>query len=664
MTARQTRPGDAQIVIAELGLANSLRILATRRLRAAGAIHCKRTTRVARWLWRRRIVPIPDHSYTPVADGYFFSVLNDRLIEIMEGAFDEADRYVRRFLELRLAIDVTGSVSLLLDHEILAPSLGRYTFLLVPRSPFLHAIRCRYEQEGLEIGWCFSGVGLRSTVRPLGAACAKTVRAAVHWLCRGRVTPGGERTAPMVSVLCHDGGESLSLRSGLFWLAPGRNYPNVIVERGTTHRAISDAMVAELQQRGVTFVETHGRKRRNNRSLYWQPGPIFLRGFVRSAACLAWRLLRERKTSLRVRWWRFVQELTFNLFLHQRLDYCTTFNVKAEMRLGTEPFEPAYSSALAQLGGITVTQQVSVSIFYSGATSTSTVHLYFGRRYSSEIKSPLLSDFSLMNGYVFKSGILASQEIVRELRSTLACAGVLRSVCFLEENPVEEFKDRLLFPVYRFLMEKVLEDPQFGVLIKPKKGPTVAVLEKAMGPLFDRARRTGRFIVLDRYHYPGVVAQAVDLATGVLGTGTLEAVVTGQRTVHLNWRGALPSFFCGAEPNIYETVEGFTTAIETVLQQGPGCNIGRHSTDFLQGVDHYGDGLAGERMEHIALEYVSALGKGAAPQQALEQTMAGFDSRWGLCELRPSRADELEDKDTTRRSRTAVHDAHPAPATP
>ena len=637
MTDRHTRHGAAQIVIAELGVANSLRILATRRLRTGGTIHCRRATRIARWFWRRRIVSIPDHSYTPVAGGYFVSVLNDRLVEIIEGVFDEPDRYVKRFLELRMAADVSGSLGLLLDYEILAPGLGRHTCLLVPRSPFLHAIRRRYEREGLEIGWCFSGAAIRDTVWTFGAACVKTMLAAVNWLRRGRGTPGGQRTEPTVSVLCHRGGESLSLRSDMFWLAPGRSYPNVIAELGSALYPLSEAMVAELQQRGIAVVETHGRKRSSSRSLYWQPGPIFLKGFVGSAVCLAWRLLTERKMSLRVRWWRFVQELRFNMFLHKRLDYCRTFNVKAEMKLGMGSSETAHSSALAQLGGITVTQQYSVSIFFGVSTSTSTVHLYFGRR-SGEIKAPLLSDFSLMNGYVFKGSLLASRDIVRELKSTLARAGVLRSVCFSEENPAPEFKARFVFPVYRFLMEKVLAEPQFGVLIKPKKDSTVAVLEKEMGSLFDRARRTGRFIVLGWHYYPGVVAQAVDLAAGVLGTSTLEAAVMGRRTVHLNTRGALPAFFHGAEGNIYDTVEGFTTAIETVLRLGPGCGIGRHSTDFLQSVDHYGDGLAGERMEHIGLGYVSELEKGATPEKALERTMAGFDSRWGLCELRPSRA--------------------------
>ena len=660
MTDRPRRTSDTQIVIAELGLANSLRILATRRLRTARAIHCKRATPIARRLWGRRIVQIPDHSLSPIEGGYFIGVLNDRLMEIMEGAFDTADRYLNRYLELQVAVDLTPSVGLMLDYEILAPRLSRPTFLLVPRSPFLHDFRRRYARAGLEIGWCFSATAIRNIAQTFGAAFWKVARAAVHWMRQGRITPGGKRTEPTVSVLCNDGAESLRMRSDLFWLAPGRSYPNVIVERGTTFRRISEAMVAEVRQLGIAVVETHGRKRRNRLSLYWQPGLIFLRGFARSAASLIWCLLTERMTRPRVRLWRFVRELRFELFRHQRLDYYTTFNVRVEMRLGAEIFEPAYTSALAQLGGITVTQQGSASFWHSGTHTTSTFHLYFGRR-SGTLRSSPLSDFSLMNGYVYTGGIVRSQDMVRELKSTLTRAGVQRSVCFFEENPVREFNERFLLPVYRFLMEKVLADPQFGVLIKPKKGPTVAVLEEAMGPLFERARRTGRFIALNRHYYPGVVAQAVDLASGMLGTATVEAVVMGQRTVHFNFRGALPPFFCGAEPNIYATLEEFTTAIETFLRLGPSCDVGRHSDDFLQSVDHYRDGLAGERAEFLAFEYVRELGRGASTQEALARTVAGFDSRWGLCHLWPSRR-EVSKYITPRR--TASEPVGHAPATP
>lgn len=626
----------AQILIAELGVANSLRILATGRLRTAGAIHCKRATRTARWIFGRRIVSIPDHSYTPVADGYFISVLNDRLVDITNDAFDEPDRYIKRFLEMGMATDLNGSVALGLDYEILAAGLDGDTCLLVPWSPFLDVLRRRYDGGGLAIGWCFPGAALRQSARTFGVACAKTLRGAARWVRHGRSTPGGERTTPKVSVVCHRGGQALSLRSDLFWLSPGRPYPNVIAELRTSLYPFSEAMIDELAQREIVVVETHGRRRLSTRALYWQPGAGFVVGFLKSVAGLAHRLVKERRMSPGLRWWRFVQELRFNLFLHERLDYCRTFNVKAEMKLGMLVTEPAHSSALAQVGGITVTQQYSVSIYFGISTSTSTIHLYFGRR-SGEIKAPLLADVSLLNGYVFTRNLLASEDVVRQLRLTLERQGVERSVCFFEENPAPEFRARFILPVYRYLMEKVLADPSFGVLIKPKKDSTVAVLEREIGPLFDRARQTGRFVMLRWHNYPGVVAQAVDLATGVLGTSTLEAVVVGSRTLHFNPRGALPLFFQGAESNIFETVDTFTAAVDAFFRPDSNDAIGRHSADFREGVDHYGDGLAGERMEYLGLGYVGELEKRATPQEALARTLAGFDARWGLCELRPAR---------------------------
>ena len=498
MSDAPVHPRKVQIAIAELTALNSLRIFVVPRLRMAEVVYCRRADRFSRWLWGQRIVSVPDHTYTAVNDGYFVSVLNDRLLEIMERAFNEPDRYKRRFLELRMSADLNASLGLLLDYEILIRGSGVHTHLLIPRSPFLRLVKRRYEEKGLEIGWCFSDAAFRESVWTLGAAALKCTRALVTCLRPRKRAFSDKRPEPTVSVYCQRGGDSLRLRNDLVWLDSGRTYPNVLTELGSSQYPFSEAMVGELSERKIRVVETHRRKRTSTRSLRWEPGKIFLSGFTGSVLSLTWRLLTNWNVPLQMRCWRFIQELRFYMFLHSRLDYYRTFNVKVEMKLAMGANEVAHSAALARLGGITVTQQYSASIFFGVVSSTATVHLHFGRR-SGATKSPPLSDFDLMNGYVFKGRVRASEDSAQELKSVLARVGVRRSACFFEENPSREFKERFIFPAYRFLMEKVLADPEFGVLIKPKKDSSVAMLEREMGPLFDRACATGRCVVLSQH---------------------------------------------------------------------------------------------------------------------------------------------------------------------
>lgn len=633
-----------QLFIQRLTVFNTLAIVARRRLRDVESIYCRQASARAAWLWKKRLRIIPDHTYTKIRDEYFVGVQFEMVAALATRFFSEGDRYLSRYFELRMVEDLGPSTGLVLDYKLMSASLSGRTCILVPATPFLDVVRRNHATDALAIDAHWSVDGAMWACRTLAVACVKVARAAAHVLTElSRRRDNRVNRLPVISVFGHRGGESLDVRTDLFWLDPRREYPNVVVEVARIrYPRFSPAVIDELGQRKIRVIETHGGRRLYAKSIHWKPGARFIRGVIRSTAHVARQLVLGRSEPLGLRWWKAIHALRYWLLVHERLDYYHAFNVKAELRIGMgEAQEPAYSSALNEYGGFTCTAQYSMSMFYANYTSTSTIHLYFGRAYMNP-RLPLRARFSIANGYTYKTSLTADEKVVADLQTRLRNAGVRRSACFFEERPTYEFSMRYLHAAYRFLLQRVLDDPGFGVIFKPKKPHVSAeLLRTELGPIVDQAMNTGRVIVLEWDYYPGLVARAVDLTLGILCTATLEAALLGRPTLHLNFRNYIPPFFRPASENIVDNVPDLSEAVNQFFTHGGRSQIGRHSVEFIRGMDHFDDADASARIEYLVTRYVAEMARGETPEGALDHTLRGFRERWGWPEFGSSVEQEV-----------------------
>jgi hypothetical protein len=430
------------------------------------------------------------------------------------------------------------------------------------------------------------------------------------------------------------GGADPELRHDLFWMPAKWDRYRVVFEYGMTAYPLGAAYLEDLKRRGVLIVETHLRRKRIVQSAMWRPGLIYLSRSLKALDDIRQRLWLMFKLSSD-RWflefWMAVNECRFELLVSERLDFYQRFNIRAEFSSGFSLQEPAHSKALAQCGGITCTAQYTTwPDAFGNHTSTSAIHLYFGT-YLEKMGRPLLAEVNLPNGYLYKTPLVSQSHRIKALRDCLIKRGVVKSVCFLDENfyASQDVRDRIL-PLYQHLMQMVLGRKEFGVLVKPKKNRSLDVLREELRATYELALDTGRFIVLDWSWYPGLAAQCADLTIGPPSTGTIEAAIMGCPTIYINALGYVPDFFGITQANVYETVPEVVQAMEKFLQS-PACHeIGLHSEEFLQSIDHFRDHSVSERICDLLVTYLQEVERGRERPDAMAQTVSHYVRRWRL----------------------------------
>lgn len=622
-----------QVYVGSLNLLNCIRILLSPPLRRAEVIYCKDAGAWGRAVFSRRIRIIPDHSFVPLTRTNF---ADSRAAEIFLLSHDrfrhEEDRYLRRFLEQAMGASVFDAVVLVMDHDVMAAEMDGLTGIVLPLSPFLTNLRDRYRTSRREIVWGFGQGRVIRLVRRLVShsvriASAVGVSAARAIQPRRAVSP-----LPVASVLSFRGGSTWEQRHDLAWLPSSTRELPLIFEYAQPRYALSRTFLAELAARGIRIVETHNRKRRIPGGDTWHPGWTFL---VRSVAALGLFVKDLAGAAFRARpWlsvWRATQWVQFQMLLAERTDYYSTFNVKAEFIGGFTRAEPAHSDALARLGGASLVAQYSAWTDHFGShTSAATFHLHFGRAVRCW-NLPFQSDFSLMNGFSFKAALADGHETVSSLKRQFQASGIRRSLCFLDEGYLENEGADITLALYQHLLTKLLAEPDFGLIIKPKNDEARQMLEQRLPDLYFAAQASGRLMTLDRNHYAGHAARCADLTVGILGTAPLESAVLGGRAIYLSLHGYVPPFMALIKHNIYGMIDEATAAIERFFQSPDGADVGLHPEEFLQTVDHYRDDQGAVRIEYLMTAYLNEIRKGRSRQQAIDATIAGYSARWPPC---------------------------------
>ena len=130
-------------------------------------------------------------------------------------------------------------------------------------------------------------------------------------------------------------------------------------------------------------------------------------------------------------------------------------------------------------------------------------------------------------GHISHTGIASSP--VMEQRKCLLESGANCIVCYFDHAYGTDihYLRQMNVSVYLCLLAEVLQDPQFGLLVKPRGAAELQALAELREPLA-RAQASGRFIVLDARLSPGDASLDGDC---VVGAGFNSAVVQAVTTV-------------------------------------------------------------------------------------------------------------------------------------
>ncbi|TLM79450.1 MAG: hypothetical protein FDZ70_03075 [Actinobacteria bacterium] len=303
------------------------------------------------------------------------------------------------------------------------------------------------------------------------------------------------------------------------------------------------------------------------------------------------------------------------------------------------------NAAIEHAGGVSVAYQWS----NLGASPIETscdpdVFFQFGPAYD-DVFARMGSAFgrTVYSGYVTDHAFAPVRGTSAKLRASLEERGARFVVAYLDEAtsdaPMSCMTDAEGAAIYADLMQRVLDDPEFAVVFKPGYPLSIDERLRGISELRERAEATGRCVFVSEgsfltTQYPTMVAQAADLAIGLLGSGTvgLESWLSGVRTVFLNIgprMGHLPLAFEGAGTTVFDSVGELLAAVDRFRSdpaQLPGLG---DLTAWAEGRDPYRDGRASERISGYLALLLESLGAGEGREGALAAADAAYRIAWG-----------------------------------
>jgi hypothetical protein len=160
--------------------------------------------------------------------------------------------------------------------------------------------------------------------------------------------------------------------------------------------------------------------------------------------------------------------------------------------------------------------------------------------------------------------------------------------------------------IYRALFNYVIDSPNLGLLVKPKKLlEDTALASGELRSLLDKAVATGRCLALVRETgtepkvRPYEAALAADLAVGYpINTAVVEAVLAGVPGVHidLTHEPGHPFYESGYEQVVFDDLDRAMQAIRRWGDNDPeAAGLGDNSA-VIDGIDPFRDGKAAHRV--------------------------------------------------------------------
>lgn len=233
------------------------------------------------------------------------------------------------------------------------------------------------------------------------------------------------------------------------------------------------------------------------------------------------------------------------------------------------------------------------------------------------------------------------RERASALREELARAGARFVLAFFDENSLD---DARWYPGhgpmredYGFLLERLLADPELGLVLKPKVPRSLAARLGPTAELLRRAQATGRCRILGGgllhgSHCPAEAALAADLAVHSqfrAATASVEAALAGVPTVMLDRENCVdgPLARLGVGRSIFR---GLSELWEPLAERrrGGARELGDWSC-VLPALDPYRDGRAAERMGVFLGWVLEALDAGKGRDAAIDAAASRFAERWG-----------------------------------
>jgi hypothetical protein len=250
--------------------------------------------------------------------------------------------------------------------------------------------------------------------------------------------------------------------------------------------------------------------------------------------------------------------------------------------------------------------------------------------------------YFVITGYSGDHRIALSLEQAKKLRRHFEENGAKHILSFTDEASSEDTRWHPGHPFmresYQFLLEKVLQTPWLGLVIKPKRGST---LHQRLGPiasLLKRAESTGRCFIYEKGppygHPPALAALSADIAIhGHLcaPTAAFEAALTGKSTLLMDREGwpVSPLYQLGEGKVVFKDWQTLWKACEEHWKREEGIPGFGDWSFMLDQLDPFRDGRAAERMGTYLQWLLEGFKSGLNRETAMADAAERYCKLWG-----------------------------------
>ena len=514
------------------------------------------------------------------------------------------------------------------------------------------------KKQGVQVGfyWKFPSVSFHTTIHQF-TLLARTTKGLLRGLGRWPrkqqpkelVREAGNSTPPVIASPFNGRGVTLdsSYNSDLFWLpadADARGQLLMYYQRARD--PLNDEKVAMLEQANIRYVAMSSAAATSSKVPLWAPSlsfPVRCTGLILWVALESlpyfWRLPRRVG-------WLVTKLLGFVRDYAYWHDFFRTHNVKLHISPSDPPpSQIAAQQALAHLGGISTSYQLSQQILPGIHRATSAdIQFAFGTGVANiERQSGANIEHLVATGYVHDHAFAGVQPRASRLRARLQEQGANFIVCFLDENSVGNKKVSILTHErgaenYRYVLNKLHEDPGLGLIFKPKKPDS---LLRRLGPvaeLLEAAIATGRCHLFEEGivtspTLPCEASSAADATIGLLigSTAAMEARLAGTPSVlldreHITYH---PFYALGRGTVVFDDWDELWAALMAYREDPAAYPRFGNWSPTIDAIDPFRDGRAAERIGTYVGWLASSLEEGLSRQEAMEEARRRFLTLWG-----------------------------------
>ena len=313
----------------------------------------------------------------------------------------------------------------------------------------------------------------------------------------------------------------------------------------------------------------------------------------------------DKLNSLYIRY-SFEKKIYKNFFKNNKINFFLSSFV-------AQPFTSSAVAAIHDLKGFAFGYTFSLSLHdYSSHLNIDAFDYFFSfndKKYEKSNNSNLKEIISL--GYIGDYKFLNKKNDSKKLRENLLKTGAKYILGFYDQGYDEDTFFSVGYPSsrsgYKFLLEKIISNENFALIIKPKKPKLLKKKLKDVYDLLLEAKGTGRCIIFDNYHenhiknfddIPAKIAMASDLTihdTLMAGTAGLESALVGCKSIFFDYYNSSNNRF--EEKNLNIVYRDWNLLWEEILKdfKKKDINLGNWNS-IINKFDIYKDGKTNIRI--------------------------------------------------------------------